>query len=231
MYIHQKLCQLLANAHAAHQGHGASRGCRGRGQARTCWRPRSEMLQNCSDTLSSFLLPTMSFSTKLFRVPHTRTRAHGIKSQHKPTSQHKATSQRAAPSRDPSRRRMPHRACNPALHSDTISMRRAPSPTTSPTDPVRTPPPLDVSWRVLGSPRTIALTWPQLYHACIDLLSCCAACVHSVHHLFPVFDWGDLAGNGRGAMGDEQRMGHEQRMRHEPLACRIPPAAVLVPVT
>ena len=151
MYIHQKLCQLLANAHAAHQGHGASRGCRGRGQARTCWRPRSEMLQNCSDTLSSFLLPTMSFSTKLFRVPHTRTRAHGIKSQHKPTSQHKATSQRAAPSRDPSRRRMPHRACNPALHSDTISMRRAPSPTTSPTDPVRTPPPLDVCWRVTGT--------------------------------------------------------------------------------
>ena len=144
VYIHQKLCQLLANAHAAHQGHGASRGCRGRGQARTCWRPRSEMLQNCSDTLSSFLLPTMSFSTKLFRVPHTRTRAHGIKSQHKPTSQ------RAAPSRDPSRRRMPHRACNPALHSDTISMRRAPSPTTSPTDPVRTPPPLDVCWRVTG---------------------------------------------------------------------------------
>ncbi len=37
--------------------------------AQTCSRPRSEMLQNCNDTLSSFLLRTMSLSTKLFPVP------------------------------------------------------------------------------------------------------------------------------------------------------------------
>jgi hypothetical protein len=36
----------------------------------TCWRPRSEMSQYWSDTLSSFLLPITSFSTKLLPVPH-----------------------------------------------------------------------------------------------------------------------------------------------------------------